>query len=166
MWLIVLSHKHIWYDYWPRSFWRIRHNYQLQWPDSHLGYWHYSNQRQRYKHSIIRREPDLGLYECIWTTYSQTWIFLGYENSRFWESTRTSKLRWCHQDMWEPPCRGKALTQNITVKYEHLFDGILGEFNMDLIPINLQLMVTKCKPVHAHAYIVPRSVEQQFQRCK
>jgi hypothetical protein len=46
-------------------------------------------------------------------------------------------------------------------KYEHLFDGTLGEFNME--PISLQLMDTNCKPIHAHAYTVPRSVEQQLQ---
>jgi hypothetical protein len=43
-------------------------------------------------------------------------------------------------------------------KYEHLFDGTLGEFNME--PISLQLMDPNCKPIHARAYTVPRSVEQ------
>jgi hypothetical protein len=32
--------------------------------------------------------------------------------------------------MSEPSCRGTALTENITPKYEHLFDGKLGEFNL------------------------------------
>jgi hypothetical protein len=45
-------------------------------------------------------------------------------------------------------------------KYEDLFDGTLGEFNMDTIPISLQLMDPNCKPVHLFAYTVPRSVEQ------
>jgi hypothetical protein len=45
-------------------------------------------------------------------------------------------------------------------KYEHLFDGTLGEFNMDSRPISLQLMDPNCKPIHARAYTVPRSVEQ------
>jgi hypothetical protein len=49
-------------------------------------------------------------------------------------------------------------------KYEHLFDGTLGEFNME--PINLQLMDPNCKPIHARAYTVPRSVEQQLQQSK
>jgi hypothetical protein len=44
-------------------------------------------------------------------------------------------------------------------KYEHLFDGTLGGFNMDIIPVSLQLMDPNCKPVHAHAYTIPRSVE-------
>jgi hypothetical protein len=35
------------------------------------------------------------------------------------------------------PCRVTALTQNITPKYEHLFDGTLGEFNMEIVPISL-----------------------------
>jgi hypothetical protein len=33
-------------------------------------------------------------------------------------------------------------------------------------PINLQLMHPNCKPIHARAYTVPRSVEQQLQPCK
>jgi hypothetical protein len=52
----------------------------------------------------------------------------------------------------------KALLQ----KYEHLFDGTLGEFNMETVPISLQLMDPNCKPIRAHAYTVPRSVEQQL----
>jgi hypothetical protein len=51
-------------------------------------------------------------------------------------------------------------------KYEHLFDGTLGEFNMETIPIILQLMDPNCKPIHARAYTVPRSVEQQLQQSK
>jgi hypothetical protein len=46
-------------------------------------------------------------------------------------------------------------------KYEHLFDGTLGDFNMELI--SLQLMNPNCKPIHARAYTIPRSVEQQLQ---
>jgi hypothetical protein len=42
-------------------------------------------------------------------------------------------------------------------KYQHLFDGTLGEFNME--PISLQLMDPSCKPIHARAYTVPRSLE-------
>jgi hypothetical protein len=33
-------------------------------------------------------------------------------------------------------------------------------------PIILQLMDPNCKPIHAHAYTVPRSVEQQMQQGK
>jgi hypothetical protein len=43
-----------------------------------------------------------------------------------------------------------------------LFDGTLGEFNME--PISLQLMDPNSKPIHARAYTVPRSVEQQLQQ--
>jgi hypothetical protein len=46
--------------------------------------------------------------------------------------------------------------------YEHLFDGKLGEFSME--PISLQLMDPNHKPIHACAYIVPRSVEQQLRK--
>jgi hypothetical protein len=51
-------------------------------------------------------------------------------------------------------------------KYEHLFDGTLGEFNMKTVPICLQLMDPNCTPIHARAYTVPRSVEQQLQQSK
>jgi hypothetical protein len=51
-------------------------------------------------------------------------------------------------------------------KYEHLFDGTLGEFNMDILPNSLQLMDPNFKPIHARAYTVPRSVEQQLQYSK
>jgi hypothetical protein len=40
----------------------------------------------------------------------------------------------------------------------------LGEFNMETVPISLQLMDPNCKPIHARAYTVPRSVEQQLRK--
>jgi hypothetical protein len=49
-------------------------------------------------------------------------------------------------------------------KYEQLFDGTLGKFNTE--PIILQIMDCNCKPIHARAYTVPRSLEQQFQSRK
>jgi hypothetical protein len=36
-------------------------------------------------------------------------------------------------------------------KYEHLFDGTFGKFNMETVPISLQLMDPNCKPIHARA---------------
>jgi hypothetical protein len=51
-------------------------------------------------------------------------------------------------------------------KYEHLFDETLGEFNIETTPIILQLMDPNCKPIHACAYTVPRSVEQKLQQSK
>jgi hypothetical protein len=47
-------------------------------------------------------------------------------------------------------------------KYEHLFDGILGEFNLETVPISIQLMDSDCKPIYARAYTVSRSVEQRL----
>jgi hypothetical protein len=47
-------------------------------------------------------------------------------------------------------------------KYEHLFDGTLGKFNM--APISLNLIDPESKPVHARPYTVPRSVEQQRRK--
>jgi hypothetical protein len=46
-------------------------------------------------------------------------------------------------------------------KYEHLFDGTLGEFNID--PLVLSLIDPRVKSVHAHPYTVPRAVEQQLR---
>jgi hypothetical protein len=37
---------------------------------------------------------------------------------------------------------------------------------MEPIPISLQLMDPNYKPIHARAYTVPRSVEQQLQQSK
>jgi hypothetical protein len=37
---------------------------------------------------------------------------------------------------------------------------------MEQMPIILQLMDPNCKPIHARAYTVPRSVEQQLQQSK
>jgi hypothetical protein len=54
-------------------------------------------------------------------------------------------------------------------KYEPLimlFEGAIKEFNMELIPISLQLMDPNYKPIHACEYTVPRSVEQQLQYSK
>jgi hypothetical protein len=48
----------------------------------------------------------------------------------------------------------------------NLFDVTLGEFNMETVPISLQLMDPNCKPIHARAYTVPRSVDQQLQQSK
>jgi hypothetical protein len=48
----------------------------------------------------------------------------------------------------------------------YLFDRTLGEFNMGKMSISLQLMDHYCKPIHACAYTVPRSVEQQLQQSK
>jgi hypothetical protein len=56
--------------------------------------------------------------------------------------------------------------QILLKKYEHLFDGTLGEFNMDSFPISLQLMDPNSILIHARAYTVPRSVEQQLQHSK
>jgi hypothetical protein len=47
-----------------------------------------------------------------------------------------------------------------------MFDGTLRECNMEIVPISLQLMDPNCKPIHARAYTVTRSVEQQLQQSK
>jgi hypothetical protein len=45
---------------------------------------------------------------------------------------------------------------------QYLFDGTLGEFNMETVPISLQLIDPNFKVVHALAYTVPISVDQQL----
>jgi hypothetical protein len=57
-----------------------------------------------------------------------------------------------------------SVNSTLLQKYEHLFDGTLGKFNMEAI--GLQLMDPNCKPIHVSAYTVPRSVEQQLQQSK
>jgi hypothetical protein len=47
-----------------------------------------------------------------------------------------------------------------------MFDGTLGEFNIKIVPRSLQLMDCNCKAIHARAYTVPRSLEQQLQQSK
>jgi hypothetical protein len=44
--------------------------------------------------------------------------------------------------------------------YDHLFDGTLREFNMEKVPISIQLMDPNFKPIHARAYTVSKSVDQ------
>jgi hypothetical protein len=51
-------------------------------------------------------------------------------------------------------------------KYERLFDGTLGESNMETVAISIQTMDPNRKPIHARAYTVPRSVEQQSHLSK
>ena len=46
-------------------------------------------------------------------------------------------------------------------KYEHRFDGTLGEFNVD--PISLHLISKGVKPVHARPFTMPRAVEQKLR---
>jgi hypothetical protein len=53
----------------------------------------------------------------------------------------------------------KILIQNMNIY--HLFDGMLGEFNME--SISIQLMDPNFKLIHARTYMVPRSLEQQLQ---
>jgi hypothetical protein len=146
----------------PRSSWRIRHNHELQWPYGHLGYWQYSNERQR--HFIISRGPDWDdVYmianepQTLRDEYSRATKIL---DSEYKPASLDDVIKTCENLHVEEQHQLKILLQ----KYEHLFDGTLGEFNME--PISLQLMDPNCKPIHERAYTVPRSVEQQLQKCK
>jgi hypothetical protein len=52
------------------------------------------------------------------------------------------------------------------MKINQLFDGTLGEFNMEQTTISFQKIDPNCKPIHARAYTVPTSVKQQLQQSK
>jgi hypothetical protein len=91
--------------------------------------------------------------------YSQATKFLGAEYKHV-PANFDDVIKTCKNLHVEKQHQLKRLLQ----KYEHLFDGTLGEFHME--PISLQLMDPNCKPIHARAYTVPTSVEQQLQQSK
>jgi hypothetical protein len=117
---------------------------------------------------IISRGPDWdNVYitanepQTVRNEYSRATKILDAE----YEQTSASLddvIKTCENLHLEEQHQLKILLQN----YEHLFDGTLGEFNMEQLSISLQLMDPNCKPIHAHAYTVPRSVEQQLQQIK
>jgi hypothetical protein len=91
--------------------------------------------------------------------YFQSYMILDAE---YKPSSLDDVIKTCENLHVEEQHQLKSLLQ----KYEHLFDGTLGEFNMDKIPISFQMMDPNCKPIHARAYTVPKSVEQQLQKNK
>jgi hypothetical protein len=129
-----------------------------------LGYWHYSNERQRYftlssvealiDVYMIVNEPQTLRDEYSWATKIL--------DAEYKPASLDDVIKTCENLHVEEQNQLKILLQ----KYEHLFDEILGEFDMETIPISLQLMDPNCTPIHARAYTVPRSVEQQLQQSK
>jgi hypothetical protein len=111
--------KQIWYiiGNQPRSPCRIKHNHELQWPYGRLGYWHYSNERQRYS-TLSSVEALIEVYlsangsENHRRSDINIICHLGYQNYWYW--VLASNLRWCYQDMSDPPCRGTASPQDIS----------------------------------------------------
>jgi hypothetical protein len=101
---------------------------------------------------MIANEP-----QTLRDEYSQATKIL---NAEYKPASLDDVIKTCENLHVEEQRQLKTLLQ----KYEHLFDGRLGEFNMDTI--SLQLMYPNCKPIHASAYAVPRSVEQQLQQSK
>jgi hypothetical protein len=91
--------------------------------------------------------------------YSQVTKILDVEHK---PATLDDVVKTCENLHEEEQHQLKTLLQ----KYEHLFDGTLGEFNMETASISLQLMDPNCKPIHACTYTVPISVEQQLQQRK
>jgi hypothetical protein len=141
--------------------WRIMHNNELQRPYGHLGYSHYSNQRQRYctlssVEALIEFYMNANGPQTLTDEYSQATKILDTEYKL---ASLDDVIKTCENLHVEEQHQLKTLLK----KYEHLFDGTLGEFNMDPLPFSLQLMNPNCKPVHAHTYPVFRLVEQQLQ---
>jgi hypothetical protein len=62
--------------------------------------------------------------------------------------------------------QSKSINLKKTAKNEHLSDSKLGEFNMETLQSNLQLMDPYFKPVHARVYIVLYSLKQRLQQSK
>jgi hypothetical protein len=122
----------------------------------------YSNKRQRHNNlssvdALIEvymsaNEPQTLRNEYYW--YTKTL------KAEYKPASLDDVIKTCENLHVEEQHQLKELLQ----KYEHLFDGALGEFNMK--PISLQLMHPNCKPIHARVYTVPRSVEQQLQQSK
>jgi hypothetical protein len=121
-------------------------------------------------HFIISRGPDWDVVymsanepQTLKDEYSQATKILDAEYKKV-SASLDDVIKTCENLHVEEQHQLKELLQ----KYEHLFDGTLRywEFNMEQIPISLQLMDPNCKPIHAHAYTVPRSVEQQLQHSK
>jgi hypothetical protein len=91
--------------------------------------------------------------------YSQATRILDAENKQA-SASLDDVIKTCENLHVEEQHQLKIVLQ----KYEHLFDETLGERNMETVSISLQLMDCNCKPVHARAYTVTRSVEQQLQQ--
>jgi hypothetical protein len=99
---------------------------------------------------MIANEP-----QTLRDEYSRATIILDAE---YKPASLDDVIKTCESLHVEEQHQLKVLLQ----KYEHLFDGTLGEFNME--PVSLQLIDPNCKPIHARAYTVPRSVEQRLRK--
>jgi hypothetical protein len=86
---------------------------------------------------MIANEPQMHRDE-----YSRTTKILSAE---YKPESLDDVIKTCENLYVEEQHQLKALLQ----KYEHLFDGTLGEFNME--PISLQLEDPNCKPIHERA---------------
>jgi hypothetical protein len=62
--------------------------------------------------------------------------------------------------VYQPQYRQTYQPLKLIQKYEHLFDGTLGEFN--IAPISLQPQDQESKPVHVRLYTIPKVAEQQL----
>jgi hypothetical protein len=68
-------------------------------------------------------------------------------NAEYKPASLDDVIKTCENLHVEEQHQHKILLQ----KYEHLFDGTLGESKMETAPIILQLMDLNCRPFHAHA---------------
>jgi hypothetical protein len=146
--MTVLSH-HSHYDMIignvPRYPWRIRHNHD------HTVTWDTDTIPMKDRGTLSSVEALIEVYmianepQMLRDEYSRAAKIL---DADYKPASLDDVIKTCENLHVEEQHQLKELLQ----KYEHLFDGTLGEFNMD----------PNCKPIHARAYTAPRSVEQQL----
>jgi hypothetical protein len=127
---------------------------------------HYSNERQRYRYTtlpsveaLIDVNMSVNESQTQRDEYSQDTKILDPENKPV---NLDDVIKTCENLHVEEQHQLQILPQ----KYEHLFDITLGEFNIDPLPISLQLMDYNDETVHARVNTVTRSVEHQLQHSK
>jgi hypothetical protein len=109
--------------------WRIRHNHELQWPYGHLGYWHYSNEGQRYStlssvEALIENYMSSNESQTLTDEY-----FLAIEilDAEYKPASLDDAIKTCENLYVKEQYQLRILLK----KYEGLVDVILGEFNME-----------------------------------
>jgi hypothetical protein len=130
--------------------------------------WNYSNEKTEIQHFIISRGPD---WDHVYMSANEPQTLrdeYSWDNkildSEYKPASLDDVIKTCENLHVEEQHQLKILLQKYVLPY--LFDGTLGKFIMEAPPISLQLMDPNCKPIHARAYTVPRSVEQQLQQSK
>jgi hypothetical protein len=93
---------------------------------------------------MIANEPQTLTDEYTWTTKIL--------DAEYKPASLDDVIKTCEKLHVEEHHQFKILLQ----KYEHLFDGTLGEFKVE--PISIQLMDPNCTPIHARAYTISGTI--------